>query len=409
MINNPILVIGGGISGITAAIEIAEVGRKVVLIERLPYLGGNVVKMNNYFPKLCPPECGLEINFRRIKQNRNISVYTSATVTGIKGTKGNFTVQVKKGPEYVNSNCTACGDCSEVCPEERPNEFNYFLDKTKAIFISHEMAYPFRYSIDDRYCIKQKCNKCADVCKYDAIDLSAQEENFNLRISSVIIATGWKPYQAEHIKDFHYTDYDNVVTNVELERMLAENGPDNGRLLRRSDKKNPCLIAFVQCAGSRDENHLPYCSAVCCSASLKHAITISDKYPDTKISIFYIDIRVAGRNEDFLLKVKSYKNIKLIKGKVAKIEQAGNSKNLILEAEDILSGIKVKKEFELVVLAGGIIPSETPVKSNLKDDFGFILPESLPEGIYATACSKRPMDVSSSLKDATGAALQAIQ
>jgi quinone-modifying oxidoreductase subunit QmoA len=409
MINNPILVIGGGISGITAAIEIAEVGRKVILVERLPYLGGNVVKMNNYFPKLCPPVCGLEINFRRIKQNNNITVYTSTTVSSITGTKGNFIVQVKSGAEYVNSNCTACGECSEVCPEERPNEFNYFFDKTKAIYISHEMAYPFRYNIDDVYCIKEKCHKCVDVCKYDAIDLAAREKVFKLKVASVILATGWKPYQAEYIKDLHYTDYDNVVTNVELERMLAENGPDNGKLLRRSDKKNPGLVAFVQCAGSRDENHLPYCSAVCCSASLKHAITISDKYPDTKISIFYIDIRVSGRNEDFLSKVKSYKNIKLIKGKVAKIEQAGNSKNLILEAEDILSGIKVKKEFELVVLAGGIIPSETPVKSNLKDDFGFILPESLPEGIYATACSKKPMDVSSSLKDATGAALRAIQ
>lgn len=409
MTNNPILVIGGGISGITAAIEIAEVGRKVILVERLPYLGGNVVKMNNYFPKLCPPECGLEINFRRIKQNRNITVYTSATVSDITGTKGDFTIRVKKEAEYVNSNCTACGDCSEVCPEERPNEFNYFLDKTKAIFISHEMAYPFRYSIDDKYCIKQKCNKCADVCKYDAIDLTAEEEIFVLKISSVIIATGWKPYQAEYIKDLHYDGYDNVVTNVEMERLLAENGPFQGRLLRPSDKKNPELVAFVQCAGSRDDNYLPYCSAVCCSASLKHAVTISDRYPDTKISIFYIDMRVTGRNEDFLTRVKSYRNIELIKGKVAKIEETGNLKNLILEAEDIISGVKVKKEFDLVVLAGGIIPSETPLKSNLKDDFGFLLPESLPEGIYATACSKRPMDVSTSLKDATGIALRAIQ
>jgi quinone-modifying oxidoreductase subunit QmoA len=409
MTKNPILVIGGGISGITAAVEIAEVGRKVILVERLPYLGGNVVKMHNYFPKLCPPVCGLEINFRRIKQNSNITVYTSTIVSSITGTKGNFIVQVKSEAEYVNANCTACGECSEVCPEERPNEFNYFFDKTKAIYISHEMAYPFRYNIDDVYCIKQKCNKCVNVCKYNAIDLEAKEKVFKLGVSSVILATGWKPYQAEYIKDLHYADYDNIVTNVELERLLAENGPNNGMLLRPSDKKIPGLIAFAQCAGSRDENHLPYCSAVCCSASLKHALTISDKYPDAKISIFYIDLRVTGRNEDFLSKVKSYKNIELIKGKVAKIEEQRNSKNLILEAEDILSGIKVKKEFDLVVLAGGIRPAETPLEDNLKDDFGFLIPESLPEGIYATACSKRPMDVSSSLKDATGIALRAIQ
>jgi quinone-modifying oxidoreductase subunit QmoA len=406
---NPILVIGGGISGITAAVEIAEVGRKVILIEKLPYLGGNVVKMNNYFPKLCPPNCGLEINFRRINQNNNITVYTSTTVTSITGTKGNFIVQVKSKPEYVNSNCTACGECSEVCPQERPNEFNYFFDKTKAIYISHEMAYPFRYNIDDVYCIKQKCKKCLDVCRYDAIDLTAKDKIFELRVSSVILATGWKPYQAEYLKDLHYTDYDNIVTNVELERLLAENGPDNGMLLKPSDKKIPGKIAFAQCAGSRDENHLPYCSAVCCSASLKHALTIADKYPDIKITIFYIDIRITGRNEDFLFKVKTYKNIKLVKGKIAKIEEDVNSKKLILEVEDILSGIKVKKGFDLVVLAAGIRPSENPIENKLKDDFGFLIPESLPEGIYATACSKRPMDVSSSLKDATGIALKAIQ
>jgi quinone-modifying oxidoreductase subunit QmoA len=409
MTDNPILVIGGGISGITAAVEIAEVGRKVILVEKLPYLGGNVIKMNNYFPKLCPPGCGLEINFRRIRQNSNIQVYTSTIVSSIKGTKGNFIVQASCGAEYVNSNCTACGKCSEVCPVERPNEFNYFIDKTKAIYISSEMAYPFRYNIDGVYCTKEKCKKCVAVCKYDAIDLKAREKIIELKVSSVILATGWQPFQASYIKDLHYTDYDNVVTNVELERILAENGPFKGRLLRPSDKKIPGLVAFAQCTGSRDENYLPYCSAVCCSASLKHALTISDKYPDARISIFYIDIRVAGRNEDFLSRVKSYKNIELIKGKVAKIEELPNSKNLVLEAEDIISGIKLKKEFDLVILAGGIRPSETPVKSNMKDDFGFLLPGFLPEGIYAAACSKRPMDVSSSLKDATGVALRAIQ
>ncbi|UCH13738.1 MAG: CoB--CoM heterodisulfide reductase iron-sulfur subunit A family protein [Bacteroidales bacterium] len=409
MSDYPILVIGGGISGITAAVEIAEVGRRVVLIERMPYLGGNVVKMNNYFPKLCPPGCGLEINFRRIKQNNNITVYTSTVVESISGTKGNFIIQAKSKAEYINSNCTGCGECTEVCPEERPNEFNYFFDKTKAIYISHEFAFPFKYNIDDMFCIKQKCNRCVDICKYNAIDLTAGEKKFKLMASSIIIAAGWEPYQAGLIKDLHYSEYENIITNVELERLLAENGPDKGKLLRPSDNESPKSIAFAQCAGSRDENHLQYCSAVCCSASLKHALTISEKYPDIKINIFYIDIRVSGRNEDFLSRVEEYENIKLIKGKVAKIEEAGNSKNLILEAEDILSCRKVKKEFDLVVLAGGIRPSGTPVQNNLKDNTGFILPESLPEGIYATGCSKRPMDVTSSLKDATGMALKAIQ
>jgi quinone-modifying oxidoreductase subunit QmoA len=409
MADKPILVIGGGISGITAAIEIAEVGKKVILIEKLPYLGGNVIKMNNYFPKLCPPACGLEINFRRIRQNNNITVYTSTTVTGITGTKGDFVIQARSDPAYINSNCTACGECAKVCPEERPNEFNYCFDKTKAVYLSHEMAYPFRYNIDDKYCRKEECKKCIDVCRYSAIELAAEEKYFTLHASSVIIATGWKPYDMHNVESLHFGEYKNVVNNVELERLLAENGPDRGRLLRPSDKKVPQSVAFVQCAGSRDENHLQYCSAVCCSASLKHALTIADRHPQVSISIFYIDIRVSGRNEDFLSRVEKYENIVLIKGKAAKIEEEGKSKNLVVEAEDILSERKIKKEFELVVLAGGIKPSENPLQEGVKDDDGFIMEESLPAGIIAAACSKRPMDVSSSLKDATGAALRAIQ
>jgi quinone-modifying oxidoreductase subunit QmoA len=409
MADKPILVVGGGISGITAAIEIAEVGRKVILIEKLPYLGGNVIRMNNYFPKLCPPACGLEINFRRIKQNSNITVYTSTTVNSISGTKGDFTVRARSEPAYINANCTACGECAEVCPEERPNEFNCNFDRTKAIYIPHEMAYPFKFNIDDKYCRKEACKMCVNVCKYNAIELAAEEKVFTLHASSIIFATGWTPYDVQNVENLHFDEYENIVNNVELERLLAENGPGKGRLLRPSDRKVPKSVAFVQCAGSRDENHLLYCSAVCCSASLKHALTISGKHPETHIDIFYIDIRISGRNEDFLSKVETYKNIELIKGKAAKIEENKKSKNLIVEAEDILSGRKIKKEFELVVLAGGIKPSDSPVQGSMKDNYGFIVQESLPAGIFAAACSKRPMDVSSSLKDATGAALKALQ
>ncbi len=409
MTERPILIIGGGISGITAAVEIAEAGKQVVIIEKLPYLGGNVIKMNNYFPKLCPPICGLEINFRRIRQNPNISVYTSTTVEHITGEKGDFTIQLKRSAVYVNSNCTACGDCAEICPEERPNEYNYLFDTTKAIYLPHEMAYPFKFAIDDNYCLKEKCSKCTEVCKYNAIDLTAVEERPELRVSSVIIATGWLPYNIENEVNLNYSTYKNVIKNVEVERLLAVNGPYNGELLRPSDKKKPKSIAFVQCAGSRDEKYLPYCSAVCCSASLKHALTICERYPEITIKIFYVDLRVTGRNEDLLSKVEALKNVELIKGKVAKIKENEISGNLIIEAEDTLCSRKIKNEFDMVILAAGIKPSEVKLNNVLTDSNGFILPESLPEGVYAAACSKRPMDVVSSLRDATGIVLKAIQ
>ncbi len=405
--NKPILVIGGGISGITAAVEIAEVGREVILIEKEAYLGGNVVKMNNYFPKLCPPACGLEINFRRIRQNSRIKTYTGTEVTSIHGSKGNYTVSLKQIPQYIKNNCTACGKCAEVCPAERPDDFNYGFTKSKAIYLPHDMAFPLKFSIDDACCTKKDCNKCVEVCSYNAIDLDASEKQFELEVVTIIIATGWKNYDAAQIENLNYLTYKNVVTNVEFERLLAPGGFGEGQLIRPSDRKIPKEIVFVQCAGSRDENHLPYCSAVCCSASLKHALTIQQKYPDSKISIFYIDLRVTGRNEDFLEKVQENENIELIKGKVAKIQEIEKTENLVIEAEDIMAGRKIRKEADLVVLATGIVPSRLIFETK-KNEAAF-LPADQDEGIFTTACCKKPMDVSSSVKDATAAALKALQ
>ena len=402
----PVLIIGGGISGVTTAVEIAEVGNKVILIEKMPYLGGNVVKFNNYFPKLCPPTCGLEINFRRIKQNPRIKYYTSTEVQEISGEKGDFKVKLKTAPQYVKNNCTACGKCLDVCPEERPNEFNYGFTKTKAIYLPHEMAFPYKFNIDDEYCKKESCNKCIEVCEYNAIDLSAKEEIIDVEVNSIVVATGWKNYDTSKIDNLNYSTSKNIITNVEFERFIASNGVGENKLLRPSDNSEPKKIAFVQCAGSRDENHLPYCSAVCCSASLKHALTIQELYPKTEVKIFYIDMRVSGRNEDFLAKAQANKNIELVKGKVGKISET-ESNNLILEAEDILSGKKIKYEAELTVLATGIVPSD--ININLNKDQNQFLQDLQTDGIIPVACSRKPMDVSTSVKDATAAALKSIQ
>ena len=403
----PILIIGGGISGITAAVELAEAGRKVILVEQKPYLGGNVVKMNTYFPKLCPPGCGLEINFRRIRQNPRIKIYPSSTVTNISGEKGNFLAEIITAPQNVKESCTACGDCIEVCPEERPDEFNWGLTKTNVIFLPHEMAFPMKFTIDERYCKKEACNKCVDVCSYHAIDFSAQEEKTVAEVSAVIVASGWQNADVRRLETLNYLSSENIVTNVEFERLLAPNGPGDGKLLRPSDQSEPKEIVFVQCAGSRDENYLPYCSAVCCSASLKHALSIQDKLPDCKVKIFYIDLRVSGRNEDFLQRVEHHDNIALIKGKVGRIEEHSETKKLIVEAEDILHGVKERYEADMVVLATGIVP-HPPTSHFATDADGFMTGEQ-KEGIFGIACSTKPMDVSSSVKEATAAALKAIQ
>ncbi|MCF8380263.1 MAG: FAD-dependent oxidoreductase [Bacteroidales bacterium] len=402
----PIVIIGAGMAGITAAVEIAEVGHEVILIEKEAYFGGNVIKMNNYFPKLCPPACGLEINFRRIKNNHRIKYYTNTTITNVAGEKGNFCLSLKTSAQFVKDNCTACGKCLDVCPVERPDDFNQNLNKTKAIYLPHDMAFPAKFSIDENYCRKEECNACAEVCDYNAIDFSLKENQFTIDADSIIIATGWRNYDASLIENLHYDDFQNVVTNVEFERMLAPGGPGKGKVERISDNKTPKEIAFVQCAGSRDEKHLSYCSAVCCSASLKHALNMQTLYPDSKIKIFYVDLRVSGRNEDFLNKVKNNKNIELIKGKVAAIFEEENG-DLLVEAEDILLGKKSKYKADLVVLATGIVPASPQFTLN-KNESGFILDTQI-EGIHPIACSKKPMDVSASVKDATAAALKAIQ
>jgi len=403
----PVLVIGGGISGITAAVETAEVGHPVILVEKLAYLGGRVVKMNQYFPKLCPPYCGLEINFKRIRQNPKVKVRVSTTVQSISGEKGSYTVTLRTDPALVNTNCTSCDDCTSVCPVERSDEFNYGLGKTKAIYLPHEMAFPFKYAIDESVCLGETCGKCVEACKYNAIDLLKKESISTIEVRSIIFATGWKPYDPAIIPEYKFTGHSDIVTNVEMERLGAPNGPGKGKLVKPSDGEAPGTVVFVQCAGSRDENHLPYCSGVCCGASLKQALMVREQYHDSKVKIFYIDLRVTGRNEDFLKKVEEEPGIELIKGKVANIDIEGDQ--LMVVAEDILAGKKINMGADLVVLATGMVPEKIDLDLVKVDEAGFLVEHDDIEGIFVAGCAGKPLDVSSSLKGATGAALKAIK
>ncbi|AEA46456.1 CoB--CoM heterodisulfide reductase iron-sulfur subunit A family protein [Archaeoglobus veneficus] len=397
-----ILVIGGGISGLTAAIEAAEAGYNVYLVEKNPYLGGRVAQLWRYFPKLCPPYCGLEILFKRLKNLPRLKYFTNAEVESISGEPGNFDVTVKINPRYVTDACTACGECVKACPAERPNEFNYGMDKTKAIYLPHEMSFPMKYVIDAEYCQKNEgCKACVDACPYDAIDLAMEPKTLNLKAGAIVVATGWKPYDKSKLDNL-LPDHPNVITNVMFERLAALGGPTKGKIVRPSDGKPIESIAFVQCAGSRDENHLPYCSAVCCLASLKQATYIREQYPDAKVYIFYIDIRAFGRFEDFFAKVKADENIELIKGKVANIVEAEDG-DLIVEAEDTETGVKRKEKVNMVVLATGMQPSDVALE---KDEYGFA---KVKEGIFVAGCARKPADVASCVEDATGAALKAIQ
>ena len=408
-----ILVVGGGISGLTAALEAAEVGYEVFLVEKNPYLGGRVSQLNQYFPKLCPPTCGLEINFRRIKENPRIHTFTLAEIDKVEGGPGAYKVSVKMSPRFVNENCTACNDCVAACPAERSNEFNFGMDMSKAIYLPFEMAFPSRYVIDPIACHGPECGKCAEACKYDAIELEMKEKTVELQVGSIVWATGWTPYDATRIDNLGFGQYPNIITNMMMERMAASNGPTKGKLERPSDDKAPQSVAFVQCAGSRDVNHLPYCSYICCMASLKQATYVRERCPDAKIYIFYIDLRAPGqRYEKFYKKIKEDENVFFIKGKVAEVIENPDNNNVTVVAENAVTGEKVRQEVEMVVLATGMQPNaalgKLPADLKVTED-GFLVNDFEKGGMFAAGCANKPLDVMSSNQNATGMALKAIQ
>lgn len=405
-----VLVIGGGISGITVAVEAAECGRQVLLVEKEAYLGGRVARLNKYFPKLCPPACGMEINYRRLRTNSNITIKTLSEVTAISGKTGDFEVTVKTHPRFVNDRCVACDDCVKVCPVSRPDAFNYGLSKTKAIYLPHEMAMPMKYVIDMDTCKGETCAECVKACKYDAIELKMGEQSASYKVGSVVFATGWKPYDASKIANLGYGQVANVINNVEMERLAAPNGPTQGKLRRRDNGEPVKTVAFVQCAGSRDENHLPYCSSICCMASLKQATYVREQAPDAQIYVFYIDMRTPGKYEAFYKKLQADGNVHFVNGKVARIDQDAEG-HAVVTAEDILGGGKIRVACDLVVLATGMEPAFKPKGMNVSlDEFGFVVTDADGQaGVFSTGVARQPIDVTMSIQDATGVALQTMR
>ncbi len=405
-----VLVVGGGISGLTAALETAEVGNDVFLVEKGPSFGGRVAQLNQYFPKLCPPSCGLEINFRRIRDNRRIRTYTMTTVKAVSGGPGNYEVTLETSPRYVNSNCTACGDCAAACPDEIANEFNFGMNSCKAAYLPHEMAFPRRYVIDKGALTSAGAEAVKAACKYDAVDLEMKPETFTVHVSSIVWATGWVPYDATRMESLKFGQSKAIITNMMLERMAAPNGPTGGKIHRPGDGKAIESIAFVQCAGSRDENHLEYCSHVCCMATFKQMSYIREQYPEAQIYVFYIDLRTPGKYEKFRESWMSDAKATFIKGKVADMTIEADGGVTVI-AENALTAEKISQKVDMAVLATGMQPSfalqGAPVALEM-DPSGFVISDAA-RGMIAAGCAKKPADVVTCTQSSTAAALKAIQ
>lgn len=405
--SRPLLVVGAGIAGVTTTLEAAEAGQEVILVEKEPSIGGRVLRNHQYFPKLCPPACGMEINGRRLAKNPRVQVLTRSRLVAAERSGAGWRVIVRRSAEYVTEACTACGDCSKACPTTVADPFNLGLGQVPAVRIPHLDAWPRRFVMSREAC-PAGCRACADACKVPgAIDLAAKDHEVSLEVSAVVVATGWTPYPIEKLTELGGGVLADVVSNVVLERLAAPSGPTGGKILRPSDGAPPRRVAFVQCAGSRDVNHLPYCSAVCCLASTKQALYVKEQLPDAEVTVFYIDRRTPGRNEAMLARAEAA-GVKFVKGKVGKVRR-GPGGALVLHVEDVDAGRIVDAEADLVVLATGMVPAadgELPLPL-VRDGDGFALDDRAAR-LFAAGVARRPEDVAASVRDATGAAARAV-
>jgi quinone-modifying oxidoreductase subunit QmoA len=403
-----ILVIGGGFSGITAALEAAELGEEVYLVEKSPYLGGRVMQLNKYFPKLCPPSCGLEIQYQRIKNNRNLQTFTLAEVVSVSGEPGNYEVSVRLKPRHTPASSVDLSGLAQSLSQDVDNEYEFGLAKRGPLYLSAPFAYPQRYVLDRQNLSEEDRSKLS---KSKLIDLEQEEKTITLQVGSIILATGWRPYDMSNLTNLGAGQIANCISNMQMERLAAPSGPTEGTIKRPSDGAAPKKVAFVQCAGSRDENHLSYCSYICCMASLKQARYLREQYPDSQADIYYIDLRTPGRYENFAQETLADENIQAIKGKVADVEEDVATGGVWITAEDAIAGYKLKNCYDMVVLATGMQPTlakETLPLNLSVDEEGFVS-ETDTSGIIPAGCAAEPLDVMKSAQSGTAAAMKAIE
>ena len=422
------LVIGGGIAGIQTALDIAEAGFDVDIVEKTPTIGGKMAQIDKTFPTLDCASCIVTPKMVDCSQNEKIHIYSYSEVEDVKGFVGNFTVKIKKKARYVDENkCTGCGDCTTKCPMKNvPNEFNLGLDNRRAIYIPFAQAVPKVATIDPNYCnmLKNgKCGVCAKVCSAGAIDYKQQDQYVEEKYGAIVVATGYNPIKLDKFEEFGYALSKDVVTSLELERLMNAAGPTGGTLLRPSDGKHPHTIVFVQCVGSRDTSGCgkPYCSKICCMYTAKHAMLIREKYPDTDVYVFYIDVRTPGKNfDEFYRRAVEQYGVHYIKGMVGKVAPRADGK-LMVQASDLLADEQLHIEADLVVLAAAIEPDKSArhiatmltASMDTNDFFTEAHPklrpvESPTAGIFLSGVCQGPKDIPETVSQASAAAAKVI-
>ncbi|MGQ9530362.1 MAG: 4Fe-4S binding protein [Candidatus Bathycorpusculaceae bacterium] len=412
-----ILIVGGGIAGITAALELGYLGYKVHLVERKPSIGGNMAKLTKVFPTLDCAQCILTPRMAEVGRNPNVNLLTYAEVQGVSGRPGNYTVKVFMKPRGVDvEKCRSCGVCAKVCPVSVPDEFNEGLSQRKAAYIEFPQAVPSAYAIDFKACTK--CRKCEQLCPAKAINIDDPGKIVELNVGAIILATGYELYDARKLEIYGYGNYKEVITMMDLERLTSATGPTSG-YVKRADGSDVRKMAIVLCAGSRDKNYIPYCSRICCMYSLKQAFVLK-KMLGIDVTIYYIDIRATGKGYEDLYWRDQEAGVVFIKGKVAEIYKNNNNGKLVVLAEDTLTGEMREDEYDMVALATPMIPPEglkelaEKLKVPLGED-GFITEkhpkldpvDTLVTGVFVGGCAISPKDVRDTVSDGLGAAAKA--
>ncbi|WP_297980088.1 CoB--CoM heterodisulfide reductase iron-sulfur subunit A family protein [uncultured Methanobrevibacter sp.] len=414
------LVIGGGVSGIQSALDLADMGFKTYMVERNPTIGGRMGQLDKTFPTLDCSMCILAPKMVDTSKHENIELITYAEVKEVDGYIGNFTVTVEKKPRYViEDDCTGCGQCQEVCPIEIPNYYDEGVGMVKAAYIPFPQAVPLCATIDKNYCID--CGLCETVCGPDAIDRDMEPEEIELHVGTIIAATGYDPYDPSEKYEYGYGRYTNVITAMEIERMINASGPTGGHVQKPSDGKEPKRVAFIHCVGSRDEQiGKAYCSRVCCMYSMKNAQLCIDHEPDTEVTCYYMDIRSFGKGfEEFYKTSQEKYGIEFIRGRPAEILE-NDDLTLTVRAEDTLLGKVTEYTYDLVVLSVGLEPPkgsnelrQTLGLSRTSDGFYMeahpkLRPvDTLTDGVYIAGVAQGPKDIPDAVAQGSAAASRA--
>jgi heterodisulfide reductase subunit A len=412
-----ILIIGGGIAGITAALELGYLGFKVHLVERKPSIGGNMAKLTKVFPTLDCAQCILTPRMAEVGRNPNVNLLTYAEVQEVSGRPGNYAIKVFMKPRGVDvEKCRSCGVCTKVCPVTVPDEFNEGLSQRKAAYIEFPQAVPSAYTIDFDACTK--CRKCEQLCPAKAITIDDPGKTVDLYVGAIILATGYKLYDAKNLEIYGYGNYKDVITMMDLERFVSATGPTGG-YVKRADGSDVKKMAIVLCAGSRDKNYIPYCSRICCMYSLKQAFVLK-KMLGIDVTIYYIDIRATGKGYEDLYWRDEEAGVLFVKGKVAEVYKNNGNGRLVVLAEDTLTGETREDEYDMVALAtpmvapSGLKELADKMKVSIGED-GFITEkhpkldpvDTLVTGVFVGGCAISPKDVRDTVSDGLGAAAKA--